>query len=72
MSRFLLAGLFVLSLTICAGCGGDSGPAVAPDKDDLNKSKANISGMGDDKGEEGGAGKLPPPPPLPPIPPGNQ
>jgi len=71
MSRYLLAGLFVLSLTIYAGCGGDSGPAVAPDKP-VDKAKTSISGMGDDKTEEGGAGKLPPPPPLPPIPEGNQ
>ena len=70
MSRYLLAGLFVLSLTICAGCGGDSGPTVAPDGPVENAGK--ISGMGDDKDAEGGAGKLPPPPPLPPIPPGNQ
>lgn len=71
MSRYLLAGLFVLSLTICAGCGGDTGPAIAPDED-VKAGNSSISGMGDDKTDDGGAGKLPPPPPLPPIPPGNQ
>lgn len=71
MSRYLLAGLFVLSLSIYTGCGGDSGPAVAPDKP-VDNTNASISGMGDDTSEEGEKGKLPPPPPLPPIPPGNQ
>lgn len=70
MSRYLLAGLFVLSLTICVGCGDSGGPAVAPDKPAENAGK--ITGMDDEKTTEGGTGKLPPPPPLPPIPPGNQ
>ncbi len=71
MRRLLLAGLFMFSLTLVSGCGGDaSGPATKGDTPAGDT--AGISGMqgsgGDDKK---GGNQLPPPPPLK-VPPGAQ
>lgn len=61
MSRVLLAGLFVFSLAIVSGCGGDAGGEAV--KGESSGDSSGVTGMGAPGDKEGG-NTLPPPPPL--------
>ena len=64
MSRLLLAGLFIFSLTVWTGCEASGGPATKGEAAKGDASK--VSGMTDSAEGEGGLkdGQLPPPPKL--------
>ena len=68
MSRVFLAGLFVFSLAIVSGCGGDAGGEAV--KGESKGDSGGITGMGAGAADKG-KGNLPPPPALK-VPPGEQ